>query len=73
MRSSMDGTSYNLPYKQTKHTHTKMQSRLGLSQTPKGPARVRAAPKAPPKREGPLWGTVQVLTEHATARRPSSA
>jgi hypothetical protein len=47
-----------------------MQSRLGLQQTPKpaGAApRVRATPKTAPKREGLLWGSVQVLTEHATS------
>ena len=43
-----------------------MQSRLGLQQTPKGPARVRTAPKALPKRDGPLWNSVQVTTEDAT-------
>ena len=47
-----------------------MQSRLGLQQTPNPPGaapRVRATPKTAPKREGPLLGSVQVLTEHATS------
>ena len=47
-----------------------MQSRLGLQQTPKpagAASRVRATPKSAPKREGPLWGSVHVLTEHATS------
>jgi hypothetical protein len=43
------------------------QSRLGLKQTPAGPKRVRAPPKAPPKRDGPVWATVTVLVEHATS------
>ena len=47
-----------------------MQLRLGLNQTAKpagGPARVRTAPKAMAKREGKVWATVTVLTEHATS------
>ena len=43
------------------------QSRLGLQQTHGTPARVRGTPKAPPKREGKLWATVQVVTEHPTS------
>ena len=45
------------------------QSRLGLNQTygTPGPARVRGTSKAPPKREGKLWATVQVVTEHPTS------
>ena len=42
------------------------QSRLGLQQTSKPagtPARVRVMPKAPPKREGKVWATVQVLND----------
>ena len=49
-----------------------MQSRLGLQQTSKPagtPSRVRVTPKAPPKREGPLWATVQVITEHTPWHR----
>ena len=45
------------------------QSRLGLQQTHGTPARVRGTPKAPPKREGPLWATVQVITEHTPWHR----
>jgi hypothetical protein len=46
-----------------------MDSRLGLKQIPAatGPARVRAAPKAPPKRVGDIWATVTIVKEHATS------
>ena len=44
------------------------QSRLGLQQ-PSGSTAVRkrAPPKSAPKRAGPIWATVQVLSEHATS------
>ena len=50
-----------------------MQGRLGLQQTPKpaggaGAApRVRGAPKSAPKRDGPLWRSVKVISDHATS------
>jgi hypothetical protein len=56
-------------------THGHMQqSRLGLQQ-PSGSTAVRkrAPPKSAPKRAGPNWATMQVLSEHATHRRSSNA
>ena len=44
-----------------------MNSQLGLKQIPAGPARVRAAAKAPPKRMGEVWGTVTIVAKHTTA------
>ena len=63
------GAYHDFPQRQHTHKQPNMntQSRLGLNQTygTPGPARVRGTPKAPPKREGKLWATVQVVTEHA--------
>ena len=63
-------TSIELPITVAEHlTHGHMQqSRLGLQQ-PSGSTAVRkrAPPKSAPKRAGPIWATVQVLSEHATS------
>ena len=41
-------------------------TRLGLQKSDKRVGRVRQAPKKFPKREGPVWGSVTVVQEHAT-------
>ena len=42
-------------------------SKRGLDQMPNPGPRKRADPKKLPKREGELWATVTVLSEHATS------
>ena len=53
------------------NTSNYIQSRLGLQQprSAPGPSRIRSVTSVPPKREGIVWSSVTVLSEHATSQQ----